>query len=156
MAFEDSSGRNVPTFYGPRTATEGVGGEYNVGGSLQELVLEFTGQNITDDVWAVQSNALLPAGCRPIRAIVEISEAFVLGGTTPTIDIGTDGSEGTNGFDIAEADAEAVGVYIDETFAGTWGARLAADTTVSVALGGSSPTNTAAGRAKVTIQYSKV
>ena len=156
MAFESGLVRGVPTFYGPRTATEGTIGNFTVDGAVQELVLEVTGQNITDDVWAIQSNALIPAGSRPLRAMVEVTEAFVLGGTTPTIDIGTDGSEGTNGFDLTEAEAEAVGVVLDVTFAGTWAARLAADTIVSVALGGTTPTVTAAGRMKVVIEYVKV
>lgn len=155
MAFEDSAGRNVPTFYGPRLSTEGLVGVLKVEGNLNQFSLEFTGQNITDDVWAIQTFSI-PAGSKVIRAFIEVSEAFVLGGTTPTIDIGTDGSEGTNGFDLTEAQAEAVDVYEETTFAGTWADRLVADTLVSVALGGSSPTNTAAGRAKVIIEYALI
>lgn len=155
MGFENMVKRGVPNFFGPRTATEGLAGEFRTDGAVKELVLDFTGENINDDVYAVQTFTL-PAGAKLLRAITEISEAFVLGGTTPTIDVGTDGSEGTNGFDIVEADAEAVGVYVDTTFAGTWANRLAADTLVSVALGGASPTVTAAGRAKVVLEYVQV
>lgn len=155
MAFETGAVRGVPTFYGPRTSTEGLVGVLKVEGNINQFSLEFTGQNILDDVWNIQT-FIIPAGSKILRAITEISEAFVLGGTTPTIDVGTDGSEGTNGFDIAEADAELIGVYEDTTFAGTWALRLAADTLVSVALGGGTPTVTAAGRAKIIIEYALI
>jgi len=155
MGFENMAVRGVPNFFGPRTSTEGVGGEFKTTGVVKELVLDITGQNILDDVWAVQT-VTLPAGAKPLRAITEVTEAFVLGGTTPTIDVGTDGSEGTNGFDFTEAQAEAVGVVVDTTFAGTWAARLAADTLVSVALGGSTPTVTAVGRMKIVIEYTQM
>lgn len=158
MGFESNSGLGTRNFYGPRSATEGVEGGIKTEGSVQEISIFFTGQNINDDVFS--SNLVqLPAGARPLRAIVDIQEAFTLGGTTPVINIGTDGSESTNGVSISEAKAEAAGVYTDAdagvTFNGTWAASLAAATQISIALSGTTPTVGAGGKAKVTIQYTK-
>lgn len=154
--FESTSGLGTRNFYGPRSAKEGIEGGIKTEGSIKELTLKFTGQNINDDVFSTNL-AVLPAGSRPIRAIVSINEAFALGGTTPTINIGTDGSEATNGVSIAEAQAEATGVLTDAdsgvAINGTWGSELAADTQVSVALGGTTPTVGAGGYAVVTIEY---
>jgi len=144
---EDSAGLGVSNFYGPRNTTEGPVGNFKTEGAVEELVMEVTGDNYT------QVSGTIPAGAKCLEAYIEVVEAFALGGTTPTIDIGTDGSEGTNGFDVAEADAEAVGLYVDSTFAGTWAAQLASDTTVGVALGGTTPTITSAGRMKVVVRY---
>jgi len=154
--FESTSGLGTRNFYGPRSAKEGIEGGIKTEGSIKELTLKFTGQNINDDVFSANL-AVLPAGARPIRAIVSINEVFALGGTTPTINIGTDGSEATNGVSIAEAQAEAAGVLTDAdsgvAINGTWGSELAADTQVSVALGGTTPTAGAGGYAVVTIEY---
>lgn len=154
--FESTSGLGTRNFYGPRSAKEGIEGGIKTEGTIKELTLKFTGQNINDDVFGTNL-AVLPAGARPIRAIVSINEVFALGGTTPTINIGTDGSEATNGVSIAEAQAEATGVLTDAdsgvAINGTWGSELAADTQVSVALGGTTPTVGAGGYAVVTIEY---
>lgn len=154
--FESTSGLGTRNFYGPRSAKEGIEGGIKTEGTIKELTLKFTGQNINDDVFSTNL-AVLPAGARPIRAIVSINEVFALGGTTPTINIGTDGSEATNGVSIAEAQAEAEGVLTDAdsgvAINGTWGSELAADTQVSVALGGTTPTVGAGGYAVVTIEY---
>ena len=160
MAYESNSintaSGSARNFYGPRSAKEGVEGGVKTEGSIQEITVAFTGQNINDDVFS-SNLAVLPAGSRPIRAIVTVDEAFALGGTTPVINIGTDGSESTNGISIAETQAEAAGIYTDAdsgiAINGTWGAELAADTQLSIALSGTSPTVTAAGYAKVTIEY---
>ena len=163
MSYENNSinlaSGSARNFYGPRSAKEGVEGGIKTEGSIQELTLKITGANINDDVFSANL-AVLPAGCRVLRAIVAIDEAFTLGGTTPIINIGTDGSEATNGVSIAEAQAEAAGVYTDAdagvTINGTWGAELTADTQVSVALSGGTPTVGSGGYAVVTIQYIKL
>ncbi len=124
-------------------------------GSTNELVLYLTGTNVTSGV--LRATGVLPAGAKVTKAYSEVSEAFDLGGTTPTIDIGTQGTEGTNGFDLTEAQAEAIGTYEETTFTGTWLLRLAAQTVVDVALGGSTPTSLAGtGIAKVVIEYINV
>ena len=98
---------------------------------------------------------ILPAGSLPTLAYIDVSEVFVMGGTSPTILVGTSGSEATNGCVISEAIAEAVGtVDITSTLTGTWDASLAAATTVGVTMGGTSPTATStAGKARLVVQY---
>jgi hypothetical protein len=88
------------------------------------------------------------------NAVVEVQEAFNLGGTTPVINIGVSGSEGTNRVaQISKAQAEAVGTYSIAP-AGTLAVNtpLAAPATIGVALGGTSPTSTSAGRVKVSFR----
>jgi hypothetical protein len=83
-----------------------------------------------------------------------VKEAFVIGGTTPAIVIGTEGSEATNGFVISEAQGEATGTYdVSGTLTGTWAAPLAAATTVGIDMSGTSPTVTDAGLAEVVVKY---
>jgi hypothetical protein len=96
----------------------------------------------------------LPAGAIIQEVFAEVSEVFILGGTTPTLDVGTETSEGTNGVDVTEAQAEALGSYdLTSALQGTWASPLAAATTIGLALGGSSPTNGATGKMRVVIRY---
>jgi len=159
MAFESNSGLGSRNFYGPRSAKEGIEGGIKTEGSVQELSLKFTGANINDDVFSANL-VQLPAGARILDAVVRIDEVFVLGGTSPVINIGTDGSESTNGISIDETRGEASATYVDAdtgiAINGTWAATLAADTEVSVALSGTSPTVGAGGSAIVTIRYIKM
>ncbi len=122
---------------------------------MQEVVIYVNGSDFSSGSY--NTRATLPAGSTFVEAIAEVTEAFVLGGTSPTIAVGTDGSEETNnGIELAEASAEATGTYYNATGAGTWANPLAADTDIGVALGGTTPTVTDAGEAKVVIRYIKV
>ena len=155
MPLEKKTGLGTQAFYGPRGRCEGQIGQLNVDGAVKQLVIEVTGKNINDDILgAVNASFSLPKGALPLRAIFAVEEAFVLTGTLPTIAIGTDGSEETNGVELAEADAEAVGTYVVTSFAGTFAAELAAATVMSVALGGTaSPTVTSAGKLRMILEY---
>lgn len=159
MGFESNTGLGTRNHYGPRSQREGIEGGIKTEGSVQELSLKFSGANINDDVFSTNL-AQLPAGARIIRAIVRVDEAFTLGGTSPVINIGTDGSESTNGISIDETRGEASATYTDSdtgvAINGTWAATLAADTQVSVALSGTTPTVGSGGYAIVTIQYIKM
>lgn len=152
MSFESNTGLGVPAFYGTRTALEGLGGHIKTEGAKKEMVIEFAGTNINDGV--MDSVVTLPANALVTAAYVDVNEAVTMTGTSPTILIGTNGSEVTNGLVISEAQAEAAGVYdIYSTATGTWAAGLLSDTSVSVALGGTSPTITNDGRIKVVVEY---
>ncbi len=143
--------------YGPRETQDGQlsGGVTRTAGVMQEVVVYINGSDFTSG--SFDTRATLPAGSTFVEAIAEVTEAFVLGGTSPTINVGTNGSEGTNfGIELSEANAEATGTYYNDTGAGTWAAPLAADTVIGVALDGTTPTVTAAGEAKVVIRYIKV
>lgn len=147
---------NVSNHFGPRSTGKTVG-SYKTEGAMRQAVITFDGSDASDGDLGLETALILRAGAVPKRVFLEVSEAFVLGGTTPTIDVGTDGSEATNGFVISEAQAEAVGTYdLTSTLTGTWAAPLAAATTVGIALGGTSPTSTSAGKAKLVVEYAEV
>lgn len=157
MSYENTAGLGVNNQYGPRGIQDGVvgGGKLPVNGSIDEIVLYITGADFGTGT-SFDTKATLPAGAIVREVVAEVTEVFALGGTTPTINVGTNSSEGTNyGIELSEAQAEAVSTY-DGTTAGTWAATLAADTVIGVALDGTTPTVTSAGAAKVVIRYSKI
>ena len=145
--------RGVNNVYGERTSGGAIGNVHTEG-SLQELVINLTGEllNNTDLLEPVY----IPAGATIRGVDVTVDEVFVLGGTSPVVEIGTATSEATNGVTLTEANLETV-QYVDATaaLAGTWNeARFAADTLVGISLEGTTPTATAtAGIAKVVIKY---
>lgn len=152
MTIETAPRRGVKVQYGPRSTAEGRSGQLQSFGNEKELQLDVRG-----DTYSLVE-ATLPKGAKFLSAHAEVMEAFDLGGTTPTINVGTSGSAGTNyGIELSEAQAEAAGTVVyNVTGAGTWGSVLASDTTVAVELDGTSPTATADGLLKVVIRYSVV
>lgn len=145
---ENTAGIGVSQRYGARTLPEGKAGVVKTHGSFVEIVLHFDGAGLNGD--AVET-PVIPAGFKPVRVIAEVDTAGSITGTTPTIVIGTNGSEATNGFSISEAQIEAAGAYVITSFNGTWANQLAAATTIGVALGGTTPVLTG-GEYKVTIE----
>lgn len=158
MGFESNTGLGVVNHYGERGTQDGVasGGELAGGeGAVKEAVIYIKGSDFTSG--SFDTRFTIPAGSKFLEAQAEVTEAFALGGTTPTINVGTNGSEGTNyGIELSEANAEAAGTYYNSTGAGTWANPLAADTVIGVALDGTTPTVTSAGEAKVVIRYIKI
>lgn len=153
--FEDTAGINVSNYYGPR-ATGQTGGVIKTEGIKNQLSIQFTAADIGTTLQQVPT---LPAGSKVVSAYLRVIEAFALGGTTPTLDVGTEGSETTNNIFWDEAQAEGIGFHhvISPTrTSGTWNDMLAADTIVGIALGGSTPTVGAAGIAEVIIEYAQV
>lgn len=158
MSYESTSGLGTKNHYGPRASQDGLasGGEIHGGGAVREAVVYIKGIDFGTGT-AFNTELTLPAGSKFIESYVEITEAFALGGTTPTINVGTDTSEATNfALELSEAQAEAVGEVYNATGAGTFAAPLAAATLIGVALDGTSPTVTSAGKAKVVIRYIKI
>jgi hypothetical protein len=143
--------------YGPRGTEDGVvsgGNLHGVGGSTFEAVVYITGDDFNGTT-SYDTQLSLPAGSFPIEAVFEISEAFTVGNADNVINIGTNGSESTNGFAIA--DPETAEVTKDTSGAGTWAAALAANTAVGVSVTGTTAAVTAgSGKAKVIIRYTKV
>jgi hypothetical protein len=149
MGKENTAGLGVYNVYGPRETAEGRNGNINTAGVVKELQLDFRGSNYS------LVSATLPKGAQVIECIAEVVEAFALGGTTPTINVGTATSAGTNyGIELSKAQAEAAGTTkYDATKAGTWQSVLTAATTVAVELDGTTPTIGDGGLAKVVIRY---
>lgn len=142
----------VSNHYGPRD-TGKTTGVIRTSGAVNELTLDIDGEMVGDAAYALVVPKI-PANSIVEDVFVEVTEAFVLGGTTPAIEIGTEGTEATNGVTITEAQAEATGVYdVTSALAGTWAAGLSAETTLGLALSGTSPTVTDAGKMRVVIRY---
>lgn len=132
--------------------TQGVA---KVEGHVSQAVLHFDGDILSAEAFPL--NALppkLPANVVIKSAYVYVDEAFVLGGTSPVVELGTEGSEATNGVSITEAQLEAVGIYdVTAAISGTWGAPLGAETVVGIDFAGTNPTTTSAGKARVLIEF---
>lgn len=150
MAKETVNG--VTNFYGPRGRFDNDEASLYGVGPIRSQVVYFDGVNYS------QVSFKLPAGASLVGTpLVEIEEAFDLGGTTPVINVGVSGSTATNyAVQISEAQAEAIGTYLSAAPAGTLAltaAPLTAEATIVVALGGTNPTAAAKGKAKVMFQY---
>ena len=150
MSYEDNTGLNVHNHYGPRKVGGAIG-TIKTEGAYKELSLDITGDMLNSDY---RPQVIIPKGSLPVAVFIDVKEVFVLGGTTPTILVGTSGSEVTNGCVVSEAIAEAVATEdLSATLTGTWAASLAAATTVDITLGGTSPTSTSAGKARLIVRY---
>jgi hypothetical protein len=145
----------VNNHYGPRDVGKTVGVS-NTEGFKNELTIDLDGEMVGAAAFPLIPPKI-PAGSIINSVVVQVEEVFVLGGTSPVIEIGTEGSEATNGVSITEAQAEATGTYdVTAALAGTWAAGLAAETTLGIALSGTTPTVTDAGKARVVITYTKM
>lgn len=137
----------VTNYYGPRQAG-GVAGTEGTRDDNREYVFFVSGNDLG------ATRITLPAGATLVgNSLVEVQEVFVLGGTTPVINIGVVGSEGTNRIaQVSEAQAEALGTYSIAP-AGTLAVNtpLAAAAIIGVALGGTTPTNGLVGKLKVAV-----
>jgi hypothetical protein len=120
---------------------------------MREVSWVIDGEMVGDEAFPLDA-PVIPAGAVIDRVTVEVTEAFALGGTSPVIEIGTEGSEATNGFTVSEAQAEATATYdLTSALSGTWAAPLAAATTVGIDLAGTTPTVTDAGEMRVSVRY---
>ena len=147
---------NVTSHYGNRD-TGGTDGKLPSTGANDQLVINFDGK-IFADVENTLVEYVIPAGAIIKGVYMDVEEAFAFGGTSAGLDIGTDGSEATNGFSVTEAQLEATNsVNLTSELSGTWDgeAPLAADTTVGFALFGTSPTMAESGKARFVIEYVK-
>lgn len=143
---------NVNNYFGPRAVLAGADGQYNTEGIAREYSVEFTGQDFIDGKTQLFPFTI-PAGSLIRTVVAKVKTAFVLGGTTPTLALGTSGSETTNGVALSQAQAQAVGSY-NLTLNGTWSTTpFAADTIINVVEGGTTPTITSAGRVEYVITY---
>lgn len=137
-----------------RSGDEANFGTYGDVGTQKELVFELKGTDFTAGVYTGPT-ITLKAGFTWRSGIAEVTEAFNLGGTTPTLNVGISASESTNrAAQLSEAQAEAIGVY-NMAGAGTLAANtpLAADSTLNIALGGTTPTITTVGKVRITVKY---
>jgi len=148
---------NVHNNFGPREVG-GTIGVNKVEGISEQLVIDFTGERFNDLPDGLVP-FVLPAGAVVKSVYLDVEEAFVVTGTTPALEVGTNGSEATNGFTITEAQLEATAsVNLTSALSGTWDAEvpLAANTVIGFALSGTTPAVTDAGKARITILFDRV
>lgn len=145
----------VSNHYGPRD-TGKTTGLTNSDGFMREISIDLDPEVLVAGEFPLTVVPVLPAGSRIEDVYLEVEEAFVLGGTTPAVEIGTEGSEATDGVTLAEASLEAVGTYdVTGDLSGTWAAAggFTANTSVGVAFSGTTPTVTDVGKARVVVRY---
>jgi hypothetical protein len=148
---------DVHNQFGPRNVGNTVGVN-KVEGVKEELVIDLTPDLVNATVGPFRP-FVLPAGAVITAVYMDVEDVFTLGGTTPAIEIGTSGTEATNGFTITEAQLEATGsVNLTAALSGTWDAEvpLAANTTIGIVTSGTLPTVGAAGKARVTILFDRI
>ena len=149
--------RDVHNQFGARD-TGGTQGVAKVEGITEQVIFNIDTTEFNDGIDSLVA-VIIPAGAVIKAAYVDVEVAALMTGTTPTVLVGTAGSEVTNGLVLSEAIVEATGsANVTSTLAGTWDAEapLAADTTIGVALGGTTPTLADGGKIRVTIVYDRV
>ena len=142
--------------------TRKTGDEANFGEALnpstitKTLSIYIQGSDFTSNVYT-GPRFTLPTGAIVRNVSAEVKTVFALGGTTPTINVGVLTTEATNRMaQLTQAQAQATGVYsLTASAAGTLaaGTPLATQSTINIALGGTSPTVTSAGYAVVYVTY---
>lgn len=141
--------------FGPRDSGGGTG-VLKVEGTIEQVRLELTGDDI-NDLLGPLVDTYLPAGGLIRDAYWNTVEVFVATGTNPTLLVGTDGTEVTNGLVVNETALETLGTTrVTSTLTGTWAVNtpLAARTKIGFAIGGSGgPAIARSGRGILTIEY---
>jgi hypothetical protein len=141
--------------FGPRD-TGGSTGVLKVEGAIEQFRLEITGDDLNDLLEPLVPT-YIPAGALIRDAWWNTVEVFVATGTSPTLLVGTDTSEVTNGLVVNETALETLGTTrVTGTLTGTWAVNtpLAARTKVGFAIGGSnSPAIARSGRGILTVEY---
>jgi len=168
MSYENSAGLGVNNHYGVRDTQDGIvgGGKLESSGSVVEAVVYVKAADFTvaAGVASFDTQLSLPAGAVPLDCLFDVSTAFTqTGGTTSTtLNVGTSGSAGTNGFTVTEAATSLAAVVEvdaagDGTWAGTNPVSTSAATTVGVDIvaGGGTITSIDGGDAKIVIRYRK-
>lgn len=140
--------------FGPRD-TGGSSGVLKVAGAIEQYKFEVTGDDINDLLEPLVPT-YLPAGATIRDVYWDTYEVFTVTGTNPTLLIGTDTSEVTNGFVVSEAVMESTNTArLTSTLTGTWAVNtpLQARTKIGFAIGGTgSPAIARSGRGAVTIE----
>lgn len=146
MSYESSNGLGVKTKFGPSKAGNHlVAGGYHSEGSLQTIAIKFDESMIGTDF----IDLYLPSGAQVVSATLKVTTGFV--GAGATLEIGTAGSEVTNGISwpiasIGTANRTVAGVAP----AGTWANPLVGATKVGIAASGAAFT---AGAGSINLVY---
>jgi hypothetical protein len=134
--------------FGPNISDISSVGTIYTDGVEKQLRFVVDGEKFSGGVYQFDATETIPVGAVPLYCHARVSEAFVLGGTTPVLNVGDAGS-GTRYASFSEANMEALGTYTGSVTA----TPLATAGAIVVALGGTTPTVTAAGKVTITIGY---
>lgn len=144
----------VSQVFGP-AFTGGAAGSIRTEGAKNEIVVNLTGETLAT---RILSPVDIPAGSVITKAYIRVIQPFNLAATS-VVEVGTKGSEVTNGVSITEAQLEAAG-YADLTaaLAGTYDAEvpLAAKSTLGVAFSAGSVTDRKVGKAVLVFETVRV
>lgn len=157
MPFKNEAGLGVNNFYGARDTGGSVGVE-TTNDSTHRLSINFTGSSLNG---SFLPPVVVPKGALFRKATLVVEEAFVVGGTSPTVSFGAAGSVATNGIVLSEAELEAVGTKTPaSTGAGTWAQNSSTGTTaaakVDKVFGGTAPTvDSTVGKATLILEFTK-
>lgn len=155
MSLEATPKRGTIANYGARTVGRAAGANPS-SGSARELVIQLTGQVLSDLILIKQN---VPAGAAftgKARLIVE--EAFDLAVGT-VVELGEDGAEATNGISLTEANLESTGVKdVSGGLAGEWAitSQLPHSQDLGIALSAGSVADATVGKAVLILEYDKV
>lgn len=155
MPYENKTGLNVSSQYGPRSVGNTVGTDHSYN-AVHELNLEVTGTSLADSLFLPPF--VVPKGARMVRATLTVDQAFTLTGTTPGVVIGGT-APATNGLALTAANLGSVAIVdVSAGLTGTWATASAAGTTaaekVTIALSGTTPAVTSGtGKASIVIGY---
>ena len=143
----------VKNHYGARD-TGGAGGVTRTAGFEEELTVDLDAELLSSGEFPAEA-PYIKRGAKIHSVYLEVVEAFTGTGTSPTVEVGTEGSEATNGVSVTEAQMEAEGVYdLTGELSGTWAAAggLTDKTVIGVDTGGTNPVFTG-GLARLVIRY---
>jgi hypothetical protein len=144
--------------YGARDTGGAIGPEHGRGANWV-LKIDLSGRSIADAIAGFVPPVVVPKGANFNKASLRVDEAFVVTGTTPTLQIGAVGSVATNGIVVSEAELEAIGTKeLASAGAGTWAFASATGTTaaakIGYALGGTTPVvDPTVGKATLILEY---
>lgn len=144
MSFvQNVNGLGVKQTFGPAERGDTIiGGGYVSAGPLQTVVVAFDYADLVGDFLEIN---LLP-GVQVVEASVFVEDAFTSGAV---IEIGTKGSEATNGISFTGATV-ANRTVAGAALAGSWANPLASATAVGVVNSGTTAT---VGKGKITLTY---
>lgn len=153
--YESNTGLGVLAPYGARTLEDGrpSGGQVQTSGTEFEHVVYIRGADF-EGTTSFNTRLTVPAGSFLTEAIFDVEEVFTLGNADNVFNIGTDGSESTNG--VAVANPDVAGVTKDTSGAGTWAAALVADTLVGVSVTGTAAASGDVGKVKAVLKFTKI
>lgn len=157
MSYENSAGINVFNQYGVRETGGAVGVETS-DDSITRVRVDFTGASLNSGFVPPVN---IPKGALFQGFKLRVDEAFVLTGTTPSVEVGAAGSIATNGVSISETELENVGTKsLTSVGAGTWAIASTTGTTAAALLDfqleGDTVVSATAGKATLILEYINV